>query len=142
MFHFDKKLQYPVKVETPEPVYAQSLQQVIGGIEGEIRVCMQYFFQAWGARGPTQPQWLAVIEELGGYEGKSPTPTAFRSRRSTRSSPNFFATSHDGEKAEKARYTCGPSLDGKGKYTLFQNKPLGEEPILEPARPDGMAQTR
>ena len=26
--------------------------QAIGGIEGEIRVCLQYFFQAWGARGP------------------------------------------------------------------------------------------
>ena len=28
------------------------LQQAIGGVEGEIRVCLQYFFQAWGARGP------------------------------------------------------------------------------------------
>jgi Mn-containing catalase len=28
------------------------LQQAIGGVEGEIRVAMQYFFQACGARGP------------------------------------------------------------------------------------------
>jgi Mn-containing catalase len=28
------------------------LQQAIGGIEGEMRVCLQYLFQAWGARGP------------------------------------------------------------------------------------------
>ena len=34
-------------------MFARQLQQAIGGIEGEIRVCMQYFFQAWGARGPT-----------------------------------------------------------------------------------------
>lgn len=53
MFYFDKRLQYPVKVENPDPVFARMLQQAIGGIEGEIRVCMQYFFQAWGARGPT-----------------------------------------------------------------------------------------
>ena len=52
MFYFDKKLQYPVKVETPNPIFARMLQQAIGGIEGEIRVCMQYFFQAWGSRGP------------------------------------------------------------------------------------------
>ena len=53
MLYYDKRLQYPVRVETPDPVYARMLQQAIGGIEGEIRVCMQYFFQGWGARGPT-----------------------------------------------------------------------------------------
>ena len=34
--------------------FAQQLQQAIGGAEGEIRVCLQYFFQAWGARGPAK----------------------------------------------------------------------------------------
>ncbi len=53
MFYCDKRLQYPVKVEKPDPVFARMLQQAIGGVEGEIRVCMQYFFQAWGSRGPT-----------------------------------------------------------------------------------------
>src|SRR3978361_904916 len=53
MYFFDKRLQYPVRVETPDPIFARQLQQAIGGVEGEIRVCMQYFFQAWGARGPT-----------------------------------------------------------------------------------------
>ena len=28
------------------------LQQAIGGVEGEIRVALQYLFQAWGPRGP------------------------------------------------------------------------------------------
>ena len=45
------KLQYEVKVDRPDPVFAKYLQQAIGGIEGEIRVAMQYFFQAMGARG-------------------------------------------------------------------------------------------
>jgi Mn-containing catalase len=52
MFYIDKRLQYPVKVETPDPQFARMLQQAIGGVEGEIRVAMQYFFQGWGARGP------------------------------------------------------------------------------------------
>jgi Mn-containing catalase len=52
MFYHDGKLQYPVRVETPDPHFAQMLQQAIGGIEGEMRVCLQYLFQAWGARGP------------------------------------------------------------------------------------------
>ncbi len=54
MFYTDKKLQYPVRVEKPNALYAKFLQQAIGGIEGEIRVCMQYFFQAWGSRGPVK----------------------------------------------------------------------------------------
>jgi Mn-containing catalase len=54
VFYHDKRLQYPVRVERPNPVFARALQQAIGGIEGEIRVCLQYLFQAWGARGPTK----------------------------------------------------------------------------------------
>ena len=54
MYYTDKKLQYPVRVETPNPLFARMLQQAIGGVEGEIRVCMQYFFQAWGCRGPVK----------------------------------------------------------------------------------------
>ncbi|CCH01507.1 Catalase [Fibrella aestuarina BUZ 2] len=52
MFYHDKKLQYKVRVDKPDPQFARALQQAIGGIEGEIRVCLQYLFQAWNARGP------------------------------------------------------------------------------------------
>src|SRR3982751_6334419 len=54
MYYFDKRLQYPVRVEKPDPLFPRQLQQAIGGVEGEIRVCLQYFFQAWGARGPAK----------------------------------------------------------------------------------------
>lgn len=52
MFFYDKRLQYRVRVDKPNPLFAKMLQQAIGGIEGEIRVCLQYLFQAWNARGP------------------------------------------------------------------------------------------
>jgi Mn-containing catalase len=51
MFYTDSKLQFPVRVDKPNPLFARALQQAIGGVEGEIRVAMQYFFQAMGARG-------------------------------------------------------------------------------------------
>ncbi|WP_420148212.1 manganese catalase family protein [Spirosoma sp.] len=54
MFYHDKKLQYTVKVDKPDPRFARALQQAIGGIEGEIRVCLQYLFQAWNSRGPVR----------------------------------------------------------------------------------------
>lgn len=52
MFYHDNSLQYKVRVDKPNPAFAKLLQQAIGGIEGEIRVCLQYLFQAWGSRGP------------------------------------------------------------------------------------------
>ena len=54
MFYHDGILQYNVKVDKPDPQFARLLQQAIGGIEGEIRVCLQYLFQAWGNRGPVK----------------------------------------------------------------------------------------
>lgn len=54
MWYTDGKLQYPVRVDTPSPLFAKMLQQAIGGVEGEIRVALQYLFQAFGARGPVK----------------------------------------------------------------------------------------
>ncbi|SDO56447.1 Mn-containing catalase [Methylobacterium phyllostachyos] len=282
MFYFDKRLQYPVKVENPDPIFARMLQQAIGGIEGEIRVCMQYFFQAWGARGPTtkyrdmllhtateemghvemlatavalnlekaptslqeegaadgvvgavmgggsarhtiegmlhrhllstgmaafpancegvpfdmshiyasgnlaadmycnvaaestgrvlavrlynaahdagmkdmlhfmiardtmhQQQWLAVLEEMGGHEGTLPIPNSFpQEKEDQKNNYNFYATAHDGSAPAEGRWTSGPSIDGKGQFSVFQNKPMGEEPVLGPARPDSAAETQ
>jgi len=278
MYYHDKRLQYPVRVTTPDPAFATMLQQAIGGVEGEIRVCMQYFFQAWGNRAPTtkyrdmllhtateeighiemlatavalnldkapthlqeegvkdaivgavmggenprhtvegmihknllsagmaampmdsdgvpfnmshiyasgnvaadmycnvaaestgrvlavrlfnaahdqgmkdmlhymiardtmhQQQWLAVIEELG-EEASLPIPNSFpQGQEDTRNNYNFYATAVDGSVPE-GRWTSGPSIDGRGEFTVFRNEPLGEEPILGPARPDSGAQ--
>ncbi len=279
MYYHDKRLQYPVTVEKPNPVFARMLQQAIGGIEGEIRVCMQYFFQAWGNRAPNskyrdmllhtateeighiemlatavalnlenaptsmqeegasdgivgavmggdnprhaiegmlhrnllsagmaampvdaegvpfsmshiyasgniaadmycnvaaeatgrvlavrlfnatddpgmkkmlhyniardtmhQQQWLAVLEELGGDSVNLPIPNSFpQSEEDHENNYNFYATAMD-QSVPEGRWTSGPSIDGKAEFTVFQNKPLGEEPNLGPARPDSAAQ--
>ena len=71
MFYSDGKLQYPVRVERPNPVFARALQQAIGGVEGEIRVMMQYLFQAWGDRGPKKYRDMRLntgTEEIGHIE--------------------------------------------------------------------------
>src|SRR5215211_2931789 len=71
MFYSDGKLQYPVRVERPNPVFARALQQAIGGVEGEIRVMMQYLFQAWGNRGPKKYRDMLLntgTEEIGHVE--------------------------------------------------------------------------
>ncbi len=68
MFYHDKQLQYTVRVDTPSPVFAKMLQQAIGGVEGEIRVMLQYLFQAFGNRGPTKYRDMLMntgTEEIG-----------------------------------------------------------------------------
>ena len=30
------------------------------------------------------------------------------------------------------RFNQGPSLDGRGEFSVFINKPMGEEPVLGP----------
>ncbi len=279
MYYHDKHLQYPVVCDSPDPVFARMLQQAIGGVEGEIRVCMQYFFQAWGNRAPNtkyrdmllntateeighiemlatavalnldkastklqeegasdgivgavmgggsarhtiegmihknllssgmaampvnsdgvpfnmtniyasgniaadmycnvaaestgrvlatrifnaahddgmkkmlhfliardtmhQQQWLAVIEELGGEPEQLPIPNSFpQGKEDTSHNYDFFVTSMDGTYPE-GRWTHGPTLDGKGEFSVFANKPLGGVPDLGPARPDSGAQ--
>lgn len=71
MFFHDSKLQYQVRVDRPNPLFARMLQQAIGGVEGEIRVCLQYLFQAWGARGPLKYRDMLMetgTEEIGHIE--------------------------------------------------------------------------
>lgn len=71
MFYHDKRLQYTVRVEKPNPIFAKMLQQAIGGIEGEIRVMLQYLFQAFGSRGPTKYRDMLLetgTEEIGHVE--------------------------------------------------------------------------
>jgi Mn-containing catalase len=41
MYYHHTRVQHPVRVTEPDPAFARSLQQAIGGVEGEIRVCMQ-----------------------------------------------------------------------------------------------------
>jgi Mn-containing catalase len=71
MFHHSSKLQFEVRVDRPDPQFAKYLQQAIGGIEGEIRVAMQYFFQAMGARGDPKYRdmlMMTATEELSHIE--------------------------------------------------------------------------
>jgi Mn-containing catalase len=71
MFRHTKQLAYKVRVDKPKPVFAKMLQQAIGGVEGEIRVCLQDLFQAWGNRGPDRYKDMLLntgTEEIGHIE--------------------------------------------------------------------------
>ncbi len=71
MFLHDTRLAFPVRVERPNPLFAKMLQQAIGGVEGEIRVMLQYLFQGFGSRGPEKYRNMLLntgTEEIGHVE--------------------------------------------------------------------------
>ncbi|MFP4537377.1 MAG: manganese catalase family protein [Dichotomicrobium sp.] len=270
MFHHSSRLQYEVRVERPSPVFAKMLQQAIGGVEGEIRVAMQYFFQAMGARGDDkyrdllmstateelshieflghavalnledaplemqedaaqdpvvhailggmnprhvlssglaampvnsngvpfpmsniyatgniaadmlanttaeaggrvlasrlynmtndpgmkdmlsfliardtmhQQQWMAVIEELGGLEKTLPIPNSTPEGHEAMKHSYYYLNTLLDKEAPQARWSSGPSLDGRGEFTVKQQpEPLGQTPSLGKARKGSGAQ--
>ncbi|MBM9593613.1 manganese catalase family protein [Roseitranquillus sediminis] len=271
MFHHSSKLQYEVRVEKPDPVFAKYLQQAIGGIEGEIRVAMQYFFQAMGARGDAkyrdmlmmtateelshieflghavalnlegapvtaqeeaakdpvvhaimgganprhilssglsampvnangvpfdmshvyatgnlaadmmanavaesggrvlasrlynmtddtgmkdmlsfliardtmhQQQWLAVIEELGGWNAQLPIPNSTPTEHEATEHSYYFLNTSLDEPTPEGRWTSGPSLDGRSEFKIVDKvQPLGQKPDLGKAKPKSGAQS-
>ena len=44
MFFHRSELQYHAKPESPDPVFAKQVQELIGGQFGEMTVAMQYLF--------------------------------------------------------------------------------------------------
>ncbi len=273
MFYADGKLQYEVRVENPSPMFARMLQQALGGVEGEIRVALQYMFQAFGARGPQkyrdlllstateelahieilataialnlegatpdlqiaaarqdpavaavlggmsprqylsaglaalpinsegvpfdcshvyasgniaadmysnvaaeatgrvlatrlhnltddpgmkdmlafliardtmhQQQWLAVVEELGGYPGALPIPNSFPQEQENQEfSYVFINTLLGGLSAPEGRWSSGESLDQRGEFSLAAAEPQGSVPQLAPPAPETFPETQ
>jgi Mn-containing catalase len=90
-----------------------------------------------------QQQWLAVIEELGGLEDQLPIPNSFPQAQENKDFSYVFIDPRIGDAAKtpiEGRFTHGPSLDGKGEYSIRAAEPHGTEPTLAGPRPEGFAQ--
>jgi Mn-containing catalase len=71
MFRHEKRLQYNARPDSPDPLYAKKLQEVLGGQWGEISVMMTYLFQGWNCRGPAKYRDMLLdigTEEIGHCE--------------------------------------------------------------------------
>jgi Mn-containing catalase len=71
MFFHKQELQFTVKPDKPDAVYARRMQEILGGQYGEITVAMQYGFQAWNSHLPGKYRDLLFgigAEEFGHVE--------------------------------------------------------------------------
>ena len=90
-----------------------------------------------------QNQWLAVIEELGGLPDQLPMPNSHPQSEEHRRFSYTFIDPRVGPDARplQGRFTQGPSLDGRGEFTIENAGPFGQEPQLAAPKPGGGAQT-
>lgn len=70
MWQYSKKLQYPVKIKTPDPAMAKLILTQFGGPDGELGAATRYLSQRYGAPTPEVKAILTDIgtEELGHFE--------------------------------------------------------------------------
>ena len=70
MFKHDKQLLKSVRVDGPNPNYANMLQEQLGGPQGELKAAMQYLSQSFRIRDPQIKDLFMDIasEELGHME--------------------------------------------------------------------------
>ncbi len=64
MFVRNKQLQYPVRVDKPDPLMAKRVQELLGGKYGEFTVMNQYLMQGWGLRGAEGNPKLTRIKDM------------------------------------------------------------------------------
>ncbi|MBA3824883.1 MAG: manganese catalase family protein [Ktedonobacterales bacterium] len=64
MYVRNNRLQYPVRVEKPDPLFAKQVQELLGGKYGEFTVMAQYLQQGWGLRGAESNPKLTRIKDL------------------------------------------------------------------------------
>jgi Mn-containing catalase len=84
-----------------------------------------------------QQQWLAVLEELGPEQATNAPGDYENVAEQQEHAYAFFNHLMDTSLPTDARWTSGPSLDGKGTFHLVEPAPaLGQEPQLQKAPPE------
>lgn len=65
MWQYEKKLQYPVKITTPNPATAKIIITQFGGPDGELGAAMRYLSQRYTA---PLPEVKAILNDIGNEE--------------------------------------------------------------------------
>jgi len=62
MFHYEKKLQYPVRIKTPNPKLAKIITTQYGGPDGELGASLRYLSQRYAM---PYPELRALLTDIG-----------------------------------------------------------------------------
>lgn len=88
-----------------------------------------------------QNQWMAALEELGGPAKVFPIPNSFPQEQELQDfSYAYLGFQQDGSEPVAGRWSEGRSIDGKGSFVTVVPKPMGQKPVLGPAKSNSGAQ--
>ena len=62
MWNYEKRLQYPVNIKTPNAKVAQYIMSQYGGPDGEINASLRYLSQRYAA---PYPEVAAILTDIG-----------------------------------------------------------------------------
>lgn len=62
MFEYQKRLQYPVKIKTPNPALAKFIISQYGGPDGELGASLRYLSQRYSM---PYPELKALLTDIG-----------------------------------------------------------------------------
>lgn len=65
MWIYEKKLQYPVRVDTTNPTLAAMIIEQFGGADGELAAALRYLTQRWGMKDKVA---IATLNDIGTEE--------------------------------------------------------------------------
>lgn len=74
MFSYEKKLQYPVKIKNPNPLYAKLIISQYGGPDGELGASLRYLSQRFSM---PFDELRGLLTDIGTEES---APIRYRSR--------------------------------------------------------------
>src|SRR5690606_26196132 len=87
-----------------------------------------------------QNQSMAALEAPAGATGASPIPNSPPQAEATQAFSSSFCSHMLNGEPPAGRWASGASIDGKGEFSVVNSEPMGEKPVLGPARPRGGAQ--
>ena len=67
MFVYEKRLQYPVKIKTPNPALAKFIMSQYGGPDGELGASLRYLSQRYTM---PYPELRGLLTDIGTEEAK------------------------------------------------------------------------
>ena len=68
-----------------------------------------------------------------------PVPSDFPQEEEKHEFAYTFFQQSKAEVPADSRWTSGPSIDGRGEFSIWKAEPMGEEPQLSPAPPESHA---
>jgi Mn-containing catalase len=83
-----------------------------------------------------QNQWKAVLEELEEKEPQMPVPNSFPQKSENQDfSYVYLGFTAAGAEPPAGRWSEGPSVDGKGTFSMRPMEPMGDVPVILAAAP-------